>query len=374
MIIKALPALILIFFIWPITLGAALGIKENIDRYLIGFAAVQALFFLVYIPAICFFWSSRVLTYTAALLITIVGVGGALLRYNRSSSRKSFLAITKPNITYFKNPFFLLAIGIILYEMWIYLTKEPYIYGDDTTYISLITQIVDTDAIYTKWWTGQIENTPINEISIKYVFTSYYPFISMMSVLSGIRPLILCKTIIPLFYVPIHYLIVWRICRSLFDSENDLKSKIKKESCCYFLYTLLIEMGQISYYAFSRRVTIWIYNNKSNCFCLLLVILFFYTYILISENENCDRLLIDNRPINKKLVIIIIAIACNSASLMGVLFSAIIVFQWMLIVAIKKKDMRIFTSNISVLLPHIVTLIVLACYSLYMNSHYSLVI
>ena len=48
-LIKSIPALLLIFLIWPMTLGAGLGLKKNIDRYLIGFAAVQALFFIVYI-------------------------------------------------------------------------------------------------------------------------------------------------------------------------------------------------------------------------------------------------------------------------------------------------------------------------------------
>lgn len=48
MLIKALPALILIFFIWSLTLGAGLGLKRNIDRYIIGFAAVHAHFFLAY--------------------------------------------------------------------------------------------------------------------------------------------------------------------------------------------------------------------------------------------------------------------------------------------------------------------------------------
>ena len=70
MLIKALPALILIFFIWPLALGAGLGLKKNIDRYIIGFAAVQALFFLLYIPAIVFSWSSRAYTYTAAVIIS----------------------------------------------------------------------------------------------------------------------------------------------------------------------------------------------------------------------------------------------------------------------------------------------------------------
>ncbi len=360
MIFRALPAIILVFLIWPLTLGATLGIKKNLDRYIIGFATVQALFFIVYIPAICFAWSSRALTYTAAIIITLFGVGGTLFRYHHTRSRKEFLALTKPNLAYLKNPFLLVAIGIVLYEMWIYAAKEPWIYGDDVAYLKTITRIVDTNSIYTKSWVGQFEPAPLNTISFKAVFTSYYPFLGMISILSGLHPLILCKTVIPLIYLPTHYLVVWRICMFLFGDEENSLGTIEKRSLFMFFYAILIEFGHISYYTLSRRVTIWIYNSKSDCFCLLLIPLFFYTYLLLLEKT--DRLIVSNRLWYRFLVVLIIAIACNSSSLMGVIMSPLVMGIWYVIASVKKKNIRIVLYGLVTFIPHIITAILIVSF------------
>lgn len=355
MFVCALPALILIFLIWPLTLGATLGIKNNLDRYLIGFAAVQALFFIVYVPAICFSWSSRVLTYTAAIIITVVGIGGALLRYYRAPSRKDFLALSKPNLAYLKNPFFLVAIGIVFYELWVYAVKEPYIYGDDVTYIRMVTDIVDTDTIYTKTWAGQADYLPLSEINFKYLFTSYYPFLSMISILTKLHPLILCKTIIPLIYLPTHYLIVWRIADYLFNKETDNVARVNRQSLFMFFYAILIEFGHISYYTISRRVTIWIYNSKSDCFTLLIPVLFFYMYCFLMDNNEIDKLTDKCNMLYYQLLVLIMAMACNSASLMGLIVSPIVMVIWYLIASIRKRSIRIFIGSLWTLIPHLVT-------------------
>ncbi len=359
MLIKALPALILVFFIWPLTLGAGLGLKKNIDRYIIGFCAVQALFYIVYIPAIVFSWSSRTLTYAAAIIITIVGVGGALARYNKASDRKEYLALTKPNFSYLKNPFFIGALLIIAYEMWIYAVKEPYIYGDDVTYMTLVTRFVDTNAIYTKEWSGQVDPTPLSDINFKYVFTSYYPFLGMISILTRLHPLILCKTVIPLIYLPSHYLITWRIGMYLFGDEADKAKRLEQQSLFMFFYAILIEFGHISYYTLSRRVTIWIYNSKSDCFCLLLIPLFFYTYLFLCEKEESGLILSNNKLWYRQLLITLVALACNSATLMGVMFSAITMVIWYIIASFRLKKPSLFLSCLWTLIPHVIELALL---------------
>ena len=58
-VIRAVLMLLVVFVVWPLMLGAGLGLKRNIDRYIIGFCATQALFFLIYIPFIII--SSKIL-------------------------------------------------------------------------------------------------------------------------------------------------------------------------------------------------------------------------------------------------------------------------------------------------------------------------
>ncbi|MBR3533998.1 MAG: hypothetical protein IKN80_08990 [Clostridiales bacterium] len=359
LMIKSAPALILMFIIWPMTLGAALGVKKNLDRYLIGFAAVQALFFLVYIPAILFSWTSRTLSYSAAVLITAAGIAGTVIRYMKADSKSAFIAWHRPDFRYLKNPCFLIAVAVILYEVWINVTREPYIYGDDVSFISIITRFVDTNTIYTKTWSGQTDPIPFADLNFKRVFTSYYPLLGMESILSGLHPLILCKTVIPVFYIPVHYLTVWRIGEYLFGREKDGKAKIGKQSMFMFFYAILIEFGHISYYTMSRRVTIWIYNNKSDCFTILLPVLFFYTCIFLIEKDINAETLTLTKLWYRQFLIMIIALANNSATLMGLLFTAIVMVIWYIIAAIKLKKPLVFFSSLWTLIPHLIEAVLL---------------
>jgi len=346
MIIKGLPGLALVFLIWPMLLGMALGMKKNLDRYLIGFAAVQALFYLVYIPAITLSWSSQTLAYTAAVMITLAGAAGTAIRYFKAGNKKEFLALNRPNFRIFKNPFFLIAMLIVIYEIVIQAVKEPYIYGDDAIYMRIVTSIVDTNAIYTKGYAGQINPTPLGEINFKHIFTSYYPFLASISIVCKLHPLVLCKTVIPMIYVPVSYLTIWRIGQFLFGKEDDT-ARIRKQSMFMFFYAILIEFGQISYYTLSRRVTIWIYNNKSDLFVILLPILFFYTYFLLNERT-------DLKLIYRQAIIAIMALACNSASTMGIVLSAMTIGLWYLISAVRQKKPSILFVGLWTLIPHVI--------------------
>ncbi len=358
-VIRAVLMLLLVFVVWPLILGAGIGLKRNIDRYIIGFCATQALFFLIYIPAILMSWSSMTLTIVGAIAITLVGAIGAGLRLYKSKDKKDFMAITKPDLSFFKNPYFDIALIICIYQVIRYIVKQPYIYGDDVTYITMITDFVDTNAIYTKTWAGQIDPTPLSEISFKYVFTSYYPFMGMISILTGLHPLILCKTVIPIFYVPIHYLIIWRIGKYLFGAKEDEKDCKSKLSVFMFFYVLLIEFGQISYYTMSRRLMIWVWNSKSDCFCLLLVPLFFYTYLLLTEKEETELVLGKTKLFYRQLLIAIIALACNSSTLMGLIMSAIVMAIWFIIAAFRLKKPSLFFTSLWTLIPHVITAILI---------------
>lgn len=359
MFIKSVPALLLVFFVWPLGLGAGLGLKKNIDRYIIGFAAVQATFFLCYIPAILNSWSSRTLTAVGAITISLLAIGGATIRFAKVSEKKEFLALKRPNLQHLRNPFFLGALVIIVYELYIYVFKEPWIYGDDVTYMRLVTQFVDTNAIYTKEWAGQINPTPLREINFKYVFTSYYPFLGSISILTGLHPLILCKTVIPVFYLPTHYLITWRIGSYLFGDEKDEAKLIKKKSLFMFFYAILIEFGNISYYTMSRRVTIWIYNSKSDCFTILLPALFIYTFVFLTEKAETDRILTDMGLLHRQFLIFVIALASISATTMGLLMSPMIMGVWFIIAAFKVKKPSLFFSSLWTFVPHIIAVILL---------------
>lgn len=359
MIIKAIPSIVLVFIIWPLLLGAALGLKKNLDRYIIGFCSVQALFFLIYIPAILMSWSSMALTIVATAVISLTGVVGAGIRLYKHNDKKEFIALTKPNPSFFKNPYFDIALVVMIYQVVRYIIKQPYIYGDDVTYITMITDFVDTNAIYTKTWAGQAIPTPLSEISYKYVFTSYYPFMGMISIITGLHPLILCKTIIPIFYVPIHYLIIWRIGNYLFGGKEDEDTRKEKLSVFMFFYVLLIEFGQISYYTLSRRLMIWVWNSKSDCFCLLLIPLFFYTYLFLTEHEESERILGKTKLVYRQLLIAIIALACNSSTLMGLILSTIVMGIWFVIAAFRLKKPSVFFTSLWTLIPHVITAVLI---------------
>ncbi len=354
-VIRAVLMLLLVFVVWPLMLGAGLGLKRNIDRYIIGFCATQALFFLIYIPAILMSWSSMTLTIVGTVVITLVGVIGAGFRLYKSKDKKEFMALTKPDLSFLKNPFFDLAIVIVVYQIVRYVLKQPPVHGEDVTYINMITDFVDTNAIYTKTWAGQMDPTPLSEISFKYVFTSYYPFMGMISILTGLHPLILCKTVIPIFYVPIHYMMVWRVMQYIFGSKEDEISGSKKISICLFFYALLIEFIQYSDNTVSRHLLISVWNSESNCCCLLLVPLFFYTFLFLMEDAESEKALGKAKLFYRQLLIMIIAVACISATVMGIIMSAIVMGLWFIIAAFRLKRINVFATSIWTIIPHIIT-------------------
>ncbi len=362
-VIRAVLTLLIIFVVWPFLLGTGLGLKRNLDRFIIGFCAEQALFFLVYIPAILMSWTSMALTIIGAAVISLAGAIGTWLRMKRSSDKKEFAALTKPDFSYFKNPYFDIALIIVIYQLVRYVVKQPYIYGDDVTYITMITDYVDTNAIYTKAWAGQLTPTPLSEISYKYVFTSYYPFMGMISMISGLHPLILCKTVIPIIYVPVHYLIIWRIGNYIFGSKEDESKRKEELSTFMFFYVLLIEFGQISYYTLSRRLMIWVWNSKSDCFCLLLIPLFFYTYLFLTEQDESERLLGKTNLFYRQILIAIIALACNSSTLMGLILSTIVMGMWFVIAAFRLKKPSLFFTSLWTYIPHIITVVLILAFT-----------
>ena len=185
----------------------------------------------------------------------------------------------------------------------------------------------------------------------------------MISIITGLHPLILCKTVLPVFYVPIHYLIIWRIGGFIFSNAADEKTLKDKRSVFMFFYVLLIEFGQISYYTISRRLMIWVWNSKSDCFCLLLIPLFFYTYLFLTENEETEKILGKTRLFYRQFLIALIALSCNSSTLMGLIMSAIVMGIWFVIAAFRLKRPSVFFSSLWTYVPHVITGVLLVLFT-----------
>ena len=112
---------------------------------------------------------------------------------------------------------------------------------------------------------------------------------------------------------------------------------------------------QISYYTLSRRLMIWVWNSKSDCFCLLLIPLFFYTYLFLTEADESQQILGKTRLLYRQLLIVIMAIACNSATLMGIILSAIVMAIWFIVAAFRLKRPSVLFLSLWTFIPHLVT-------------------
>lgn len=321
------------FLILPLLYGYGLGAKKRLDQLLIGFCAVQAVYYPAGLLLIFLKVSARWMTGMEMALLTGLALLLAICRRQRREQNNRKVAGNPKEGTFFLRTYgiwilpALLLIGLQIYRS---VVLEPYIYGDDTTYIRMITNIVETDSVYLKTWTGQLTPDVLSSISYKYLYTTYYPFLASISLLSGIHPLILCKSILPCIYLPFHYLVVWRISGYLFSgAENG-----KKRGLFLFFYTVFIEWGLISYNTISRRMMMWIWNSKSLLFGILLPLLFFYSYLFMEDFEK------PKEERGSLWILLICSLSSISASLMGVLFVPVILGIFILRTGFIERNLR----------------------------------
>lgn len=237
----------------------------------------------------------------------------------------------------FSNVLLLLTILIIVYQMVRFITMEMFIDGDDYTYMSLINDSVVTNHFYLRNpTTGGTVTNIWGQFNYKYLFTTFYPQMAMLTKLAGVNGNVLSHTIFPAFVIGYSYLAMWELA-GFFMKKRDARVT------AFFVWTLCMEYGLWSYYTFSRRLMMYVWNSKSVCFCALMPMLMYWVFQVIADGKY-------NRLV-KWLGMPLMMLGCAVVTLMGAGLAPAMISIQGLILSCHKKSVKPLLYVVYVMLP-----------------------
>jgi hypothetical protein len=140
-------------------------------------------------------------------------------------------------------------------------------------------------------------------LDMKYMLAGWFQFQALLCRFSGLHPLIMIKTCLPIAVILLHYSVVWNLCRAFSGTEES-------DGLLTFMlvYAVLTEAawGQLST-SWSYYFLTWAWYGKA---FLQLIVLPFLLFVLL---DFCGKKLGD------WLLIAMVAIAGLAASTMGFL-------------------------------------------------------
>ena len=270
----------------------------------------------------------------------------SFLSKERKEKRVSLKSFTnKLNMKYLS--YWLVALLFIILSLVQIAFFSPYRYGDDTTYISMINDMVETKEFYTlNPDTGFIYGAAVHE---KYFFSTYYQFVAMLCINTGIHPLIMCKTILGIVYILLTFMVIWIGCKTFCKD-------FEQSSLMFMISTVLIFFGNYSYYTLARRILIWNYNGKSVLFTIILPYLFIRVIkcFLLEEGKEKKR---KRERILELFQVTFIVFVASTTTLMGVGLAAMETGLLGLSISATQKRFSPIVRSIIVCIPAILLLL-----------------
>lgn len=246
--------------------------------------------------------------------------------------------------------FVALTMLIILGELVFIVFHKPYIYGDDSFYVSMINDTVERNSFYELEPSVGAINTDV--IPEKYYFTAYYQFVAMICVITNIHPLIMCKTILAVIYCILSSIVIWLQCELYCSNKYE-------RAILFFIITMLVLFGNYSYYTMARRVFAWNYNSKSVLFTIILPYLF---YLILSKEEywhhktqKAERNTIKELEYFGEMAEVVWV--ASVTSLMGVGLAVIEITVLSVVIGIRNKSIIAFLKYIVACFPALIILV-----------------
>lgn len=215
--------------------------------------------------------------------------------------------------------------AVIMIPVLILSFTTPYIYGDDRTYITMVNDILESNALYqTDFATG--ESAPW--VLSKYALSSYWTWIAYLAKISGLHPLILCKTVLMFFFVPMSYWAQGLAASYLFHNNE-------RRIYLFMAFVGLIGLfGEFSMYSVSYRIYTWVWQSKAFLAIIVLPFLFYYCSLIFEKNMKFAEV----------LILFMLVIATSSTTLTGTGLAVGMIMVLALIYAVKKRSFSLLVG------------------------------
>lgn len=217
------------------------------------------------------------------------------------------------------------VVAVIMIPVVVLAFTTPYIYGDDRTYITMVNDILESNALYqTDFVTG--ESAPW--VLSKYSLSSYWTWIAYLAKVSGLHPLILCKTVLMFFFVPMSYWAQGLLASYLFHNSE-------RRIYLYMAFAGLIGLfGEFSMYSVSYRLYTWVWQSKAFLAIIVLPFLFYYCNLIFEKQVK----------VFEYVVLFLLVIATASTTLTGTGLAVAMIMVLALIYAVRNRKFSLLVG------------------------------
>lgn len=315
--------LLLVLGIFPILLGTLLSVHIRRDNsntitfsYFMGLTEMIAFMQLISVPMTLGKVSFSVLyrSYTFVMLCMLILAVVLRRKYIWKMVQRAAGRIRVADSKWW------IVIVFIFIPIIILAFYTPHIYGDDTTYITMVNDILSSDTLYLiDTHTGE----PVSWILSKYSLSSYWTWIAYLAEISGLHPLILCKTVLLFFFIPMSYAVYGLLAAHLFCNSE------RRMLIFMGLLNLVQLFGGFSGYTTSFRLLTWVWQSKAFLAIIVLPFLFYYCNLVFEKKTTLYEF----------FVLCLLIVATSSTTLTGTGLAVAMVILLALIYAVKEHQL-----------------------------------
>lgn len=276
--IAGLFILLLVLGVAPVIIGTLFAAPTDREHaksltftYMVGIMVLIAVSELVSVPMT--FFKQSVSSYVCMQNLITIGLILTAILHCRTQLYE-LLRETKNRIKLADKMWVFVLLGIYV-PLIVLAFAEPHIYGDDTTYLTMVNDMVYSDRLYL---TDVVSGAESGWVAAKYSLSSFWAWVAYLARTSGIHPLILCKTILPFIFVPMSYAVQGLLAAFFFKNEE-------RRIYIYMLLILLVSIfGGFSNYTVTYRLYTWSWQSKAFLAMIVIPFLLYYcNYIFEGE-------------------------------------------------------------------------------------------
>lgn len=315
-----------ISLIIPILMGDLILPNEALGkRYIMGMLTTLAIAQVVYFPLVLLH-RHHYFPYFIGYVIIVIGLCFYSIYNNRMTYKdrlKSVFSIERWLDG--KSIWLVLSVLLVGFQVVRCVFGHFFVYADDSHYITLINDLLETDLYNDLYYVNG--SSDFVETDVKYLFTTYFPYLATISRLSGLHPSILVQTVLPFFLTISLYSLVWHYGMLLF--------KQKKNAWMFvFFFAVLVETMSGYLLTHANHVIVSIYYGKKIVFTIFLP----FIMLFIAEKTSMLEGKVKNLSKKDVVALFIMMLGTCAPSLMGTGLAPIVLFSMGATLCVRKKS------------------------------------
>ena len=318
-------------------------------RYIMGIMVSLAIAQIIFLP-VARFQQKFTVYYIIYISIIAVICAFSVIRNHKDYRKDMMSTINLSKIKEQISIWMILSIILIGCQVLRTTCGSFFVYADNVRYIPAVNDLLETDRYYLFDYKTGAPCSADNDI--KYIYTTYFPYLGTICRLSGLHPAVLVQTLLPFILTITMYNLVWHY--GFFLLAN------KKHAWIFvFFFAVLIETVGGYDYTYANHAVAGIYFGKKIIFTILLP----FVLLFIAE-RSCwleDKpVLLDKKDVGR---LFIMMLGICAPSLMGTGLAPITLFTSGVVLSVRSKSLKPMGQIIIAMIPSIIMLMLVLCHN-----------